>query len=66
MAIPVSKNSSAAGEKSNSPSPKKKHNFSASTTALIFENRPSGLPQKSAKEEQKQREQYEEIIEQVL
>lgn len=58
VAIPISKNLSLPG----SPTTKKKDGFAPSTTALIFENRPSNLPRKSAKEEQKHREMYEEMV----
>lgn len=40
----------------------KKETVGSSTTALIFENRPSYLPPKSVKEELKHRQQYEEMI----
>ena len=36
--------------------------MATSTTALILENRPSNLPPKSAKEEQKHRQLYEEML----
>eukprot|EP00111_Clytia_hemisphaerica_P016153 TCONS_00047804-protein len=61
VAVPVEK------EPSPSVSPnllrkQKKETVGSSTTALIFENRPLHLPPKSAKEEQKHREQYENMI----
>lgn len=40
----------------------KKETVGSSTTALIFENRPGHLPPKSAKEELKHRQQYDEMI----
>ena len=40
----------------------KKPVLATSTTALILENRPSNLPPKSAKEEQKHRQLYEAML----
>ena len=62
--------SSSASSPSGSPSTSrtsssgvlKKKKEAASTTALIFENRPLHLPPKSASEEIKHRQQYEEMI----
>lgn len=61
VAVPVAKEPSP----NVSPSTlrkQKRETVGSSTTALIFENRPSHLPPKSAKEEQKHRQQYEEMI----
>lgn len=61
VAVPVTKEPSP----NVSPSAlrkQKRETVGSSTTALIFENRPSHLPPKSAKEEQKHRQQYEEMI----
>lgn len=41
---------------------KRKPTTGSSTTALIFENRPSNLPAKSASEERKHRKQYEAMV----
>ena len=61
-----SASSSVASSPNSSPSLlrklAKKETVGSSTTALIFENRPGHLPPKSAKEELKHRQQYDEMI----
>lgn len=61
VAVPVAKESSPSVSP-NILRKQKKETVGSSTTALIFENRPSHLPPKSAKEELKHRQQYEEMI----
>ena len=61
VAVPVSKDLSPKS----SPSTLRRNKnltVASSTTGLIFENRPSYLPPKSEKEEQRHREQYEAML----
>ena len=59
--MPIKRDSSPHGSPGSNRN-QKRGTAGSSTTALILENRPASLPPKSAKEEQKHREQYEAMI----